>query len=79
MNDLVAHARGVIEGRRVGDFRTDATPIKPSSDAVDSVAGKAWLLKKSPFPSFQNGFVAISKSDFDFNCAILIDFSGPIA
>ena len=41
MNDLVGHARGVIEGRRFGGFRTDTTPSKPSSDAVNSVAGKA--------------------------------------
>lgn len=36
MNDLVGHARGVVEGRRVGGFRAAATPAKPSSDADES-------------------------------------------
>lgn len=38
MNDRVGHARDMAEDRRVGGFRVDAIPAKPSSDAVNSVA-----------------------------------------
>ena len=49
MNDLVGHARGVVEGRRVVGFRVAATPAKPSSDAVNSAAGKAMALLRRLF------------------------------
>jgi len=38
------HARGAVEGRVVGGFRVVTIPAKPSSDAVNSVAGKAMAL-----------------------------------
>ena len=49
MNDLVGHARSVVEGRVVGGFRVAATPAKPSSDAVNAAAGKAMALLRRLF------------------------------
>ncbi|MET4702104.1 hypothetical protein ABIE65_005156 [Constrictibacter sp. MBR-5] len=43
------HARRAVEGRVVGDFRVVATPVKPSSDAVNSVTGKAMALLRRLF------------------------------
>ena len=43
------HALSVLEGRVVGGFRVAATPAKPSSDAVNSMAGKAMALFRRLF------------------------------
>ena len=41
--------RGAVEGRVVGGFRVVATSAKPSSDSVNSVAGKAMALLRRLF------------------------------
>ena len=43
------HALGTVESRVVGGFRVAATPAKPLSDAVNSVAGKAMALLRRLF------------------------------
>ena len=48
-NGSFGHALSVLEGRVVGGFRVAATPAKPSSDAVNSMAGKAMALFRRLF------------------------------
>lgn len=43
------HARSVLEGCVAGSFRVAATLAKPSSDAVNSMAGKAMALIRRLF------------------------------
>jgi len=43
------HALGTVESRVVGGFRVVAIPAKPSSDAVNLVAGKAMALLRRLF------------------------------